>query len=423
MFALLFLLIMLGIPAGILMLITEVLINYTRSKETKARLEDLIPRRDTSKDTSFLDLQNTVGGKRQDQKQYQYEYTYNEPGKEEKGRTAGSTESVQHVPEPYARPVRKRRNGSAAAVTLFVFSGMTFFTAASDIFDGIAEHGLSHMTEFAGSVPMLLVSIACLIAGLWIVISRQRRVDRENRYIAIINQGYGMIPIDNISYLYPKSYDDCVKELQEMINKGTLPDAYIDYGRRLLVIDPKNHSVEPLIVKKEEKKAPEKKEEAPEKPEKIDFLSMERLSREVKDEEIRLKVTKISTTLKTIGQKAEEDPEIRKAAGVDAFMEMYLPRTINLVRQYEEVNEAANLPEDNELRKNVLETLDAIDSAAVSLWQEIVHSDMIDISSELDALQTKLAMDGYPDSGEKQPDVFDQIRKQREKAPENIEAK
>ena len=105
-----------------------------------------------------------------------------------------------------------------------------------------------------------------------------------------------------------------------------------------------------------------------------------------------------STTLKTIGQKAEEDPEIRKAAGVDTFMDMYLPKTIKLVEDYEEVNSMAGMAQDNELKQNILETLDAIDDAAMTLWKDIIHSDMIDISAELDALQTKLILDGYKKS-------------------------
>ena len=437
MLTLIFLFIMLGIPTGMIMLIAEILISYSRNKATREKLENLIPRRDTSHDTSFPDLQNTIGGKRQD-KQYEYEYKYSESGstvsQSGSSKQQGKSETM-HVPEAYARPVSRSRKVSGAAVACFVVSGATFFTAASDIFGSIAEYGFGNVAEFAGSVPLLLVSIACLIAGLWLVISKQRKLDKENRYIAIINQGYGMIPIDNICYLYPKKYDDCVQELQEMINKGTLPGAYIDYGRRLLVIDPNNSSIEPVIAPQGRVGSPKAESENKQvkKPsqEKIDFLSLERLSKEVTDEDIKLKLIRISSTLKTIGQKAEEDPEIKKAAGVDTFMDMYLPKTISLVRQYEQVNREAALPEDNELKNNILETLDAIDAAAMTLWKDIIHSDMIDISAELDALQTKLVMDGYSESElsaenkeeEQQPeaagpDVFDQLRKQREKAPE-----
>ena len=69
MIGLIILFIMLGIPTGVVMLIAEILIGYSRSKEARVKLENLIPRRDTSKDTSFPDLQNTVGGKRQDQQE------------------------------------------------------------------------------------------------------------------------------------------------------------------------------------------------------------------------------------------------------------------------------------------------------------------------------------------------------------------
>ncbi len=454
MITLIFLTLMLGIPAGFVMLIAEILISYSRNKEARAKLENLIPKRDTSRDVSFPDLQNTVGGKRQDGASPKYEYTYTSNGSQVSSSgstgtrvsTSGKTEP-QKMPEAYARPVRPNRMRKVAAAACYTVSGLTFFTAVTEIADIISLYGLDRMTEFAETIPMLLVSIAALIAGLWLTISKQKEIDKENRYIAIINQGYGMIPIDNICHLYPKTYDVCVQELQEMINKGTLPGAYIDYGRRLLVLDPQNSSIEPLIApaqpaekgvkaagKSGGKEAASRASGSRAEDEKIDFLSLERLSREVSDEDIKMKLMRISSTLKTIGQKAEEDPQIMKAAGVDTFMDMYLPRTIALVRQYEEVDRAAALPEDNELKNNILETLDAIDNAAMTLWKDIIHSDMIDISSELDALQTKLMMDGYTESELKADqsdqseqgsqmgaDVFDQLRRQREKTPEKEE--
>ncbi|MBR3147054.1 MAG: hypothetical protein IKF54_02810 [Eubacterium sp.] len=428
MISLIILLIMFGIPAGIVMLIAEILISYSRSKEAKARLENLIPKRDTSKDVSFPDLQNTIGGKRQDKadvsgKKFEYKYTSN--GTPVQGSTvsqAGSTNNVNtgnqrwkvNSAEPYARAIRKSRSMTAAAAACFGVSGLTFLAAVSDITEGIALYGLTDLARYADNIPMLLISIASLIAGLWIVISKHRKIDKTNRYIAIINQGYGMIPIDNIAYLYPKKYDQVVQELQEMINTGDLPGAYIDYGRRLLVIDPHNSSVEPLIAKAGDAassqmgtrsdasgKSRARKSEA----DHVDFLSLERLSKKVKDEDIKMKLIRISGTLKQIGQKAEEDPSIKKNAGVDTFMEMYLPKTIRLVEEYEAVDSAADLPDDNELKNNILDTLDAIDSAAMSLWQNIIHSDMIDISTELDALQTKLVMDGYSESDFKPADA------------------
>ena len=51
MFSLIFLLVMFGIPTGMIMLIAEILINYSRSKEARQKSENPIKRRDPSKDT------------------------------------------------------------------------------------------------------------------------------------------------------------------------------------------------------------------------------------------------------------------------------------------------------------------------------------------------------------------------------------
>ena len=273
------------------------------------------------------------------------------------------------------------------------------------VFENIASS--TPLLEYANLVPNLIVSIVCLLVGIWLLYTKKHKYDRENRYIAIINQGYGMIPIDNICNQFPVKYDTCVQELQEMINNGILPGAYIDYGRRLLVLDPNSSSIEPVIrdskgassgsdASSGADKSKSKSNKISEQ--KIDFLSLERLSKQVKDEDIKMKLIRISTTLKMIGQKAEEDPDIKKAAGVDTFMDMYLPKTIKLVEDYEEVNAVSDLQQNNELKQSILETLDAIDDATMTLWKDIIHSDVIDISAELDALQTKLILDGYKKS-------------------------
>ena len=350
---------------------------------------------------SFPDLQKTVGGK---------------TSGTTTGTTAGTSAKAQTYKtagrqETYVRPVIRRRGGrlkTIAAYGLFGVSAITFWNLLVDVFSNIAAS--KPLLGYANLVPWLIFSIVCLIAGIWLLYSKKHQFDRENRYIAIINQGYGMIPIDNICSQFPVKYDTCVQELQEMINKGILPGAYIDYSRRLLVLDRNNSSVEPIInyskdaaaetASGKSKKAKGKKKVSEQK---IDFLSLERLSKQVRDEDIKLKLIRISTTLKTIGQKAEEDPEIMKNSGVTTFMDMYLPKTIKLVEDYEEVNSMDEVPANSELKQNILDTLDAIDDAAMTLWQDIIHSDMIDISSELDALQTKLILDGYKKS-ELEPD-------------------
>ena len=441
MFIFIFLVATLGLPAGIIYLIVEMLLNYSKDKATQEKIKKAIPKFQdgwTDKASpSFPDLQRTVGGKMSGSTEQgnaqtkagtsgktaasnasqPYSYSYSSNGTQVN--SSGSTANRQYnKKEQYARPIkrpRKSRIATAAAVGLFTVSGVSLWAVLIDVFTGISQGSLD-ILSYANEVPALLISIVCLIAGIWLIYSKKRKYDRENRYIAIINQGYGVIPIDNICYLFPEKYDTCVQELQEMINSGMLPDAYIDYGRRLLVIDPHNSSMEPLIKQnpgaassaagaagqgtaEKSKKSGKKVSE-----QKIDFLSLERLSKQVKDEDIKMKLIRISTTLKTIGQKAEEDPEIKKAAGVDTFMEMYLPKTIQLVEDYEEVNSMADMPQNNELKQNILETLDAIDDAAMTLWKDIIHSDMIDISAELDALQTKLVMDGYKKS-EFEPDA------------------
>ena len=444
-FVFVFLIATLGFPAGILYLIVEMLLNYSKDKATQEKIRKVMPtfqENQTNKTSpSFPDLQKTVGGKMSGSSTQgttgtasagqagktvsssgaKPSYTYTSNGTYVN--TAGSTSQNRTAAkaEPYARRVKKPRKSfvtTAVTVGLFGVSGITLLAVLTDVFSGISQ-GTLDLISYADQIPLLLVSIVCLIAAIWLTYSKKRKYDRENRYIAIINQGYGVIPIDNICYLFPEKYDTCVQELQEMINKGTLPDAYIDYGRRLLVIDPHNSSIEPVIQQNHDAAAngyagsgadgtasakTRKKGKKKISEQKIDFLSLERLSKQVKDEDIKMKLVRISTTLKMIGQKADEDPEIRKDAGVDTFMEMYLPKTIRLVEDYEEVNSIAGIPQNNELKESILDTLDAIDDASMTLWQDIIHSDVIDISAELDALQTKLILDGYKKS-ELEPDI------------------
>ncbi|MBC2579427.1 hypothetical protein [Clostridium sp. DJ247] len=85
-----------------------------------------------------------------------------------------------------------------------------------------------------------------LLAGIGLVILGKKiknNANKSKKYISIIVND-GVIDIDNIAAAIPTSYENAIKDLQKMIDKGFFEGAYINESVRQIVI-PRKHQ-EPL---------------------------------------------------------------------------------------------------------------------------------------------------------------------------------
>lgn len=89
--------------------------------------------------------------------------------------------------------------------------------------------GLGSMS-FGAFVPLVLVGGGLIYTGFL----KYKKAKIFKRYLAIIDNQNTII--ENIASLIPTDYEHAVKDLQEMIDKGYIPSAYIDMNRHEIII-------------------------------------------------------------------------------------------------------------------------------------------------------------------------------------------
>ena len=97
---------------------------------------------------------------------------------------------------------------------------------------GIVFHGRIN----GDSVRQLLPASLFLVAGISLLRQGKKNTIKDllyAKYVGLINRGN--FDILALSRAIPTSYEETVADLQSMINRGLLPNAYIDHGKRRIV--------------------------------------------------------------------------------------------------------------------------------------------------------------------------------------------
>ncbi len=124
----------------------------------------------------------------------------------------------------------------------------------------------------------------------------------------------------------------------------------------------------------------------------------------IKDEVLSQKINHMeSTTHKiflTVVDKPQKAPEIRR------FMEYYLPTTLKMLTSYSKLDQRKITGENADKTKGRIEdAMDVIVKAFDKQLDKLYSDDMLDISSDIDVLETMMKQDGLSDS------VFTQSKK------------
>jgi hypothetical protein len=90
-----------------------------------------------------------------------------------------------------------------------------------------------------------------------------------------------------------------------------------------------------------------------------------------------------------VEQHPEKLPEIRK------FMCYYMPITLKLVKAYQSFDEhGGNEGEIADAKAEIKKTLETINMAYQNLFKKLMQTDILDVSSDISALETILAQEG-----------------------------
>lgn len=236
----------------------------------------------------------------------------------------------------------------------------------------------------------VIMSVFFLLGGAASFFMRgmlKKRALRFIKYLTII-QGRDSVPISELASVLGVSEKKVREDLDIMFSKGILPNgAYTDIGLGLLIINPDARPAAKETTK------PEEDTEAR-------YNAILREIRELNDaipgEEISARIYKIEELTSKIFKVVEEAPE--KLPQIKSFMSYYLPTTLKLLRSYAEFEDSGAGGESVDNAKADIERiLDTLQDGFRKQLDKLYDADAMDISSDINVLETMMKRDGLSD--------------------------
>ena len=337
--------------------------------------------------------------------------------------TRTRTTSPQRQPAGSARPasqsgtfterrnekkLNKKRLGKSGWTMASLITGILFVLTAAMSTD------VPEMRIGIGIAGVILLVIAGIIK---LVLST--RAKRIRTYEAKINKK-GNTSIDDLAAYVGKPFSKVADDLQAMIADGFFPEAYVDINNRLLVMTRNGEPIESVERSAaENKKARRKAGREGMAPESLDDLIAM-----TDDTEIKNKLKSLRTITKKIDARVEEVPELEKQ--VKDFREKYYPEVVRLTDQYNEkiadmgktgtekskeevttdssgapvLNTNPNYLEEQaaDIKGQLISLIDSVIEASENLLERLHEDDIMDITTDIQRLQTTLASKGLLDS-------------------------
>ena len=291
-----------------------------------------------------------------------------------------------------ARLKKEQASAKSTAALILVAAIIGFIAGGAGLLNAL----LNPATLAASISPIILGSFFTLGGAALLVVRSQvpKRVKLRRRYLAFLGERDAMKLTDFATAL-ARSPEKVRDDLQSMIDDGYFgTTAYIDeaFGAGMLILD----SATADSLRTEQAKPVSKAEEMSE---------YDRILRELRavndriaDAAISYKIERIESTCAKIFKTVEENPT--KLPQIRRFMSYYLPTTLKLLRSY------ATLEKQGVQGENIASTKESIDNVLSKLvsgfdeqLDQLFRADAMDISSDIEVLQSMMAQDGLTESG------------------------
>ena len=325
-------------------------------------------------------------------------------------RPAGQTQSVR--PAEQNGTFTQRRTEKKLNKKRLGRSGWTVASLAMGLLLLLSAAGSTGQPE--AMIGIAAVGVIFLIAAAVLKLVLSARAKRIRTYEAKINKN-GNTSIDDLASYVGRPFSKVADDLQTMIADGFFPEAYVDINNRLLVMTKNGEPIESV-----EKSAAQNKRARGDAPETLDDLIAM-----TDDAQIKNKLKTLRTITKKIDARIEEVPELEKQ--VKDFREKYYPEVVRLTDQYndkiadmgktgadrkpkEEVttdssgapvlNTNPNYLEEQaaEIKSQLISLIDSVIEASENLLERLHEDDIMDITTDIQRLQTTLASKGLLDS-------------------------
>ena len=199
------------------------------------------------------------------------------------------------------------------------------------------------------------------------------------------------------------STDKCIDHLENCILKGTFgPAAYLDLHSMALVV----RGAAPEPPAKVQPAAPPQPEPNPqpqqpkqqEQPAEDDrytkiLKELRRINDAIPDEEMSAKISRLETVSGKIFAQLKEDPD--KLPQLRKFMDYYLPTSLKLLDTYAELDaqgvEGANISES---KRRIEQSMDTLVTAFENQLDKLFQDDALDVSADIEVMEKMLYADG-----------------------------
>ncbi|MHC1724299.1 MAG: 5-bromo-4-chloroindolyl phosphate hydrolysis family protein [Aminipila sp.] len=289
--------------------------------------------------------------------------------------------------------------GSIGAVCTGVITllGLAVSIYQKDVLEGIA------VTLIFG-VPFA-ISLFMIILGS----KFKKRSQRFRLYQNVLN-GRTFCTIQELSTAARQDNKFTIDDLRKMIRAGLFKEGYLDEQETCLITDFKTYIqyLETMKSAREKQESETRvKEETQTQREdnplqqtiaegKNYIKTIKEANDALPEEEISEKLDQLESVTTKIFDYVEQHPE--KLPEIRKFMCYYMPITLKLVKAYQQFDEHGfNEGEIADTKKEIKGTLNTINMAYQNLLKKLMQTDILDVSSDISALETILAQEGLTD--------------------------
>lgn len=258
---------------------------------------------------------------------------------------------------------------------------------------------LASMLDYGWLGEALMISSIIFLAigapGLGLTFWGQtllKQARRYSRYARLIGDS-SEVSLDRLSGAMGVDFDKVCNDLQKMLDGGCFEGYYVDVERRVLTRGrlgaamPRQQAQQP--------KAETEKESRNQPVHPADQIAA--INQSIRHAEVSQKITRLETLTRRIYNYTETYPEKERLAR--SFKERYLPKTIKILESYSRFERSGSSGENvRAAMKDVEAVLDVLIASFEKQLDMLYMDEALDISTDIDALESMLAGDGLGQS-------------------------
>ena len=259
-----------------------------------------------------------------------------------------------------------------------------------------------------GIIKNVIIYGTILGIGIYQFVKGKKYINRAQRYQRYMKlmEHKQFASIEELAGAVAKNVKTVVKDLEFMMEQKWFLEGRMDERKSQFMLTDKVYEQYKLaeqgrLLREQEELEKQKIESDPVQKEVYRLVTegnqyvkqVRKLNDEILGEDISNQLDKIEEILASIFEIVKRKPE--KRSELRKLMQYYLPMTIKVVTTYRDFeNERVASEQLEESKREIRETLDRVIDAFTALREKLFQEDVIDVSSDLDVLETMMSQEG-----------------------------